>query len=102
MRNIPAKLFPPVPKIYPLPSYSRLQPRNAAVTTGQGRELDTLARMLHELMLRDHEDGRATGHSQGVGSEAYLNGTSQETTPEDAQKDDHIQGRSKQFMKHPG
>jgi hypothetical protein len=27
---------------------------------------------------------------QGVGSEAYLNGTSQEPTPEDARKDGHI------------
>ena len=45
-------------------------------------------------MLRDHEDGRATGQPQGVGSEAYLNGTSQEPTPEDAQEDGHIQGRS--------
>jgi hypothetical protein len=29
---------------------------------------------------------------QGVGSEAYLNGTSQEPTPEDARKDGHIRG----------
>jgi len=28
-------------------------------------------------------------------SEAYLNGTSQEPTPEDAWKDGHIRGRSK-------
>jgi len=58
--------------------------------------------MFHELLLRDREDGRATGEPQGVGSEAYLNGTSQESTPEDAWKDGHIQGRSEQFMKHPG
>ena len=32
---------------------------------------------------------------QGVGSEAYLNGTSQGPTPEDARKDGHIRGRSK-------
>jgi hypothetical protein len=32
---------------------------------------------------------------QGVGSEAYLNGTSQGPTPEDGRKDDHIRGRSK-------
>jgi hypothetical protein len=32
---------------------------------------------------------------QGVGSEAYLNGTSQGPTPEDARQDDHIRGRSK-------
>ncbi|MEJ2366282.1 MAG: hypothetical protein P8017_16720, partial [Deltaproteobacteria bacterium] len=37
----------------------------------------TIARMFHELLWRDHEDGRATWQPQGVGSEAYLNGTSQ-------------------------
>ena len=35
------------------------------------------------------------GQPQGVGSEAYLNGTSQGATPEDARKDGHIRGRSK-------
>ena len=30
-----------------------------------------------------------------VGSEAYLNGTSQGTIPEDARKDGHIRGRSR-------
>ena len=35
------------------------------------------------------------GQPQGVGFEAYLNGTSQGPTPEDARKDDHIRGRSK-------
>ncbi|MDH3850470.1 MAG: hypothetical protein OEV25_06650 [Deltaproteobacteria bacterium] len=54
------------------------------------------------MVSRDHEDGRATGQPQGVGSEAYLNGTSQGPTPEDARKDGHIRGRSKRFMKHPG
>ena len=48
------------------------------------------------------EDGRATGQPQGVGSEAYLNGTSQGPTSEDARKDGHIRGRSRPFMKHPG
>jgi hypothetical protein len=62
----------------------------------------TLARMFHELMSRDREDGRATGQPQGVGSEAYLNGTSQEPTPEDARKDGQIRRRSKRFMKYPG
>jgi hypothetical protein len=57
--------------------------------------LDLLARIFHELLSRDHEDGRATGQPQGVGSEAYLNGTSQGPTPEDARKDGHIRGRSK-------
>jgi hypothetical protein len=51
--------------------------------------------MFHELLSRDHEDGRATWQPQGVGSEAYLNGTSQEPTPEDTRKDGHIRGRSR-------
>jgi hypothetical protein len=59
-------------------------------------------RMFHELLSRDHEDGRATGQPQGVGPEAYLSGTSQGPTLEDARKDDHIRGRSKRFMGHPG
>ena len=58
--------------------------------------------MSHVLMSRDREDGCATGQPQGVGSEAYLNGTSQGPTPEDARKDGHIRRRSKRFMKHPG
>ena len=55
---------------------------------------ENVTRMFHELVLRDHEDGRATGLPQGVGPEAYLNGTSQGRTPEDARKDGHIRGRS--------
>jgi hypothetical protein len=63
--------------------------------------------MFHELLSRDHEDGRATWLSrdhedgratwqpQGVGPEAYLNGTSQGPTAEDARKDVHIRGRSR-------
>ena len=39
---------------------------------------------------------------RGIGSEAYLSGTSQGPTPEDARKDGHIRGRSKLFMKYPG
>jgi hypothetical protein len=58
--------------------------------------------MFHELLSRDHEDGRATGQPQGVGCEAYLNGTSQELTPEDAREDGQIHGRSRLFMEHPG
>ena len=64
------------------------------------------ARILHELLSRDHEDGSATWQLvpryRGIGSEAYLNGTSQGLTPEDARKDGHIRGRSKSFMKYPG
>ena len=54
-----------------------------------------LARIFHESLSRDHEDGCATGQPQGAGSEAYLNGTSQGPTPEDARRDGHIRGRSK-------
>jgi hypothetical protein len=43
-----------------------------------------LARMFHELMSRDRENGGATGQPQGVGSEAYLTGASQGPAPEDA------------------
>ena len=61
-----------------------------------------LARMFHESMSRDCEDGRATGQSQGVGPEAYLNGTSQGPTPEDAREDGQIRSQSKRLMEHPG
>ena len=43
--------------------------------------------MFPESMSRDHEDELATRQPQGIGSEAYLNGTSQEPIPEDAQKE---------------
>ena len=69
----------------------------------QAQVLESLARMFHELVSRDREDGRATWQPQGVGSEAYLNGTSQGSTPEDVWKDGHIRGRSHAlFMKYPG
>jgi hypothetical protein len=51
--------------------------------------------MFHELLSRDRVDGLATGEPQDVGPEAYLNGTSQGATSEDARKDGHIRGRSK-------
>ena len=54
-----------------------------------------LTRMVHEFLSRDREDGSATGKPQGVAPEAYLNGTSQGATLEDARKDGHIHGRSK-------
>jgi hypothetical protein len=54
-----------------------------------------LTRIFHEFLSRDREDGRATWQPQGVGPEAYLNGTSQGATPEDVRKDGHILGRSK-------
>jgi len=57
--------------------------------------------MFSELLLRDRGEGCATGQPQGVGSEGYLNSTSQGPTSEDARKDLVIRGRSKQFMKYP-
>jgi hypothetical protein len=39
--------------------------------------------------------GCATWQPRGVGSEAYLNGTSQGPTPKDTRKDGHIRGRSR-------
>ena len=62
----------------------------------------SLARMFHELLSRDRGDGCDTGQPQGVGSEAYLNSTSQGPTPEDARKDGQIHGRSRQLVKYPG
>ncbi|MGB6929210.1 MAG: hypothetical protein WBH05_08305 [Syntrophobacteria bacterium] len=47
------------------------------------------------MLSRDRGDGRATWQPQGVGPEAYLNGTSQGLTPEDAREDGHIRGRSR-------
>ena len=44
---------------------------------GRGERKQGLARIFHELLSRDHEDGCATWQPQGDGSEAYLNGTSQ-------------------------
>jgi len=38
---------------------------------------ENLARIIHESVLRDCEDERATGQPQGLESEAYLNSTSQ-------------------------
>jgi hypothetical protein len=64
--------------------------------------------MFHELLSRDREDGsacpplracslrrggRATGQPQGVGPEAYLNGTQQGATPEDARLPARREGR---------
>jgi hypothetical protein len=42
------------------------------------------------------------GNRRVLGSEAYLNGTSQGPTPEDARKDGQIRGRSKRLMEYPG
>ena len=56
----------------------------------------SLTGITHKTVSRDRVDGRATGQPQGVVPEAYLNGTSQGATPEDARKDVHIiRGRSR-------
>jgi hypothetical protein len=60
------------------------------------------ALMFHVSVLGDHVDGLATGQPQGVGPEAYLSGTSQGSTPEDARKEDHICGHSKRYVKYQG
>ena len=74
-----------------------------------------LARIFHELLSRDHATGNplaglsgaqrarrgwachlaAVPRYRGIGSEAYLNGTSQGATPEDVRKDGQIRGRSR-------
>ena len=59
-------------------------------------------RIFDGLALRDREDGRVTVQPQGFGPESYLNSTSQGSKTEDAQKDAHIRGRSRQFIKYPG
>jgi hypothetical protein len=58
------------------------------------------ARILHELLSRDRVDECATGQPQGIGSEAYLNSTSQGPIPEDARKDAQLSGHSRQFVKY--
>ena len=61
-----------------------------------------LARIFHELLLRDRGEVCATGQPQGGWIRGVLNSTSQGPTPEDARKDGHIRGRSRPFMKYPG
>ena len=50
--------------------------------------------MFYKSLSRDHEDGRATGQpsraTAGLGPEAYLDGTSQGQTLEDAREGAHI------------
>ena len=69
--------------------------------------------MFHELLSRDREDGRATGQPQGVGPEAYLNGTSQgELVLSLSKEHPRTPGRTaissvavtpgREFMKHSG
>ena len=61
-----------------------------------------------DVPARHASKARRAGHRatvpryRGIGPEAYLNGTSQGPTTEDARKDGHIRSRSKRFMKHPG
>ena len=65
-------------------------------------DLARLAWVFHELLSRDREDGCATWQPQSVGPEAYLKGTSQGSTSEDARKGSHIRGRSRLFMEYQG
>jgi hypothetical protein len=68
------------------------RPRNWEPACGTERSAASAKRM-----------GVPPGNSyRGIGSEAYLNGTSQGSTPEDARQDGHIRGRSKLLMKYPG
>jgi hypothetical protein len=97
-------------------------------TNPKKRHKGYLTRMFHELMSRDHEDGRDTRSTiaerrmkicskarenqrtngkirdpkSKIEAEAYLNGTSEGPTSEDARRDGYIRGRSRQFIKHPG
>jgi hypothetical protein len=53
---------------------------------------------MHGAASRDSEDELATEQPQGLGSEAYLNCTSQGPRPEDARQEDHIHCRSRRFV----
>ena len=85
--------------LFPQPSHSS---KVFGFTLGQVRKDYRLARIIHEPPSRDRKGERATGQPQGLGSEAYLNSTSQATRPEDARKDDHICGRSRRFVNNTG
>jgi Tfp pilus assembly protein PilF len=65
-----------------------------------------LARMFHEWPSRGRGEAcatcRAIPRDRGVGSEAYLNSTSQGPTPEDARRDGHIHGRSRRIREISG
>ena len=63
-------------------AYPDLLKCSQAIRKGAGNRLTW---MFTELPWRNHEDGCATGQPcRGIGSEPYLNGTSQGPTPEDA------------------
>jgi len=74
---------------------------------------NVIARIFYELQWRDREDGCATGQPQGVGPEAYLNGTSQgELVLSLSKEHPRMPGRTgisavavtpgREFMKYPG
>jgi hypothetical protein len=46
--------------------------------------------------------GQLVPRYRGIGSEAYLNSTSQGPTSEDAREHAYIRGRSRPFMKYAG
>jgi hypothetical protein len=57
---------------------------------------------MHGAASRDSADDHATGQPQGLGSEAYLNCTSQGPRTEDARKEGHIHCRSRRFVRNAG
>ena len=74
----------------------------AAAIPGCAHRGPPFARIIHVTAWRDREDGRATGHSQGLAPESYLNSTSQGSRPEDGRKDGHTHGRSRRCMNNAG
>ncbi|MCG6916208.1 MAG: hypothetical protein LJE89_01550 [Deltaproteobacteria bacterium] len=63
-------------------------------------KMDVPAR--HREPARSGEAGGPPGIRRLLVLRLIRSGTSQEPTAEDARKNDHIQGRSKRSMKHPG
>ena len=60
-----------------------------------GMKYPLLARIIHELVLRDCEDKLTTGQPQGLESEEYLNSTSQsELVLSHAKEDPRTHGRA--------
>jgi hypothetical protein len=57
---------------------------------------------MHGAASRDSADDLATGQPQGLGSETYLNCTSQGQRTEDARKEGHIHCRCRRFVRNAG
>jgi hypothetical protein len=112
-RNSPTGLRPVRPWTTTFCNLARAENANCFASRDNEQVLYTImpplggqAWIIHELLSRDHKDGRATWQLvpryRGIGSEAYMYGRSQGPTPEDAKKDAHIRGRSKLFLNYPG